>query len=89
VLQKRAAKEAAAPEAKSTMRMARVVRGIGGRNEVAEAEKKAAAAPTCGSETGASALMLEMGSVRIAIQRGFDRETLASVLEVLKAGGHR
>lgn len=80
VLRQRAAKEAAAPEAKSAMRIARVV-----RNKVARAEKKAGG----GAEAGASALMLEMGSVRIAVRRGFDRETLASVLEVLKAGGHR
>jgi hypothetical protein len=36
-----------------------------------------------------SPLTLEIGQVRIAVRRGFDREALAAVLQVLQVGGPR
>ena len=41
------------------------------------------------STTESKPLTLEIGAVRIAVVRGFDREVLTSVLEVLKVGGAR
>lgn len=58
---------------------ASAARGI----RVALVERVAAAPP----DSPAQALVIELGAARIAVRRGFDRETLAAVLDVVALRG--
>lgn len=62
---------------KSRVRVARVVRVESARRAVQR------------SESGASELVVEVGRARVAVRRGFDRATLALVLDLLGAGSAR
>jgi hypothetical protein len=60
------------------VRLARVVRGEAVRRDVLRA-----------APDGRTDLVVEVGRARVAVRRGFDRATLAAVLDLLGAGSGR
>ena len=74
----------------AVVRLARVVRQPGEqevRRQRPASSRPGRVAPVLSPEPGA--LMLEVGTVRIAVTPNFDRETLAAVLAVLEPGRTR
>jgi hypothetical protein len=69
------------------VRLARVLRGP--RPAVAARRSALAAVDSSPGASESAAVMLQVGQVRIAVTAGFDRGTLATVLDVLGVEGAR
>jgi hypothetical protein len=85
-LRKAAAKRGAAARkaARPTVRLARLVRAPAAPPPVATQQT-----PAVGLPAESAGLTLRVGQVQVAVSCGFDRPTLAAVLEVLGAGAGR
>jgi hypothetical protein len=85
-LRKAAAKRGAAARkaARPTVRLARLVRAPAAPPPVATQQTPAVCLPA-----ESAGLTLRVGQVQVAVSCGFDRPTLAAVLEVLGAGAGR
>jgi hypothetical protein len=66
-------------EQQSLVRVARVVRGVAATSESDESPAQVSRARAVASQ----AIVVEVGEARVAVQSGFDRSTLAAVLETL------
>jgi len=81
----RLGQKGAAGADKPTVRLAKVVVRKSTETPSSKRHQPSSKAARQGGVPGAEAVVVEYGAMRVAVRPGFDRETLAAVLDVLGA----